>query len=385
MVAWDDWLPRQRWYAGRDRVPAAVRIHAMLPLREGIGIALLDVDYDDGSADRYQVLTPSDVDADSARVLLALIADGAVCGPVRFTREPGAAPPVGAESRVIDAEQSNTSVVFGQRAVLKLFRRVCGGVNPDIELNRVLSRTGSPHVAGLLGSFELADAGEVYQLGMLSEYAPEAVDGWRLATADPDGFITDCALLGETVAAVHAALSHELGTSTAAMPVDRMLRRLAAAADSVPALAGFLPAIRERYSILTGVPVTVQRIHGDLHLGQVLRTWGRWLVIDFEGEPGQPLDIRRRPDSPLRDVAGMLRSFDYVTAGAAAPRSRMGELFCAGYAARAGVDLRQHAGVLAAYELDKAVYEAAYEARHRPDWLGVPLRSIARLLGEDPG
>lgn len=408
MIAWADWLPRQRWYAGRGREPASLRIHAKLPLRDGVGIVLLDVDYSDGSADRYQVLTPSDLDGRSARLLLTLIEESAVCGPVRFTRERGATLPVGAEPRVIGAEQSNTSVAFGDRAMLKLFRRVFCGVNPDIELNRALALAGNPHVARLLGSFETTVEGQPCPLGMVTGYAADAVPGWDLAVAsvgdldaagDPgDGaedFVGESFRLGEAVASVHADLARALGTAVGRLPVQRLQDRLAAAVAAVPELAQYAATIARRYADLAGEPVAVQRIHGDLHLGQLLRTPESWLLIDFEGEPGQPLAARRRPDSPLRDVAGMLRSFDYAAwrpgsahqAGGETPArarvwfERNSAAFCQGYAAGSGLDPRERAELLAVYELDKAVYEAAYEARHRPGWLPIPIGSIARLVG----
>ncbi|MBO0867479.1 MAG: maltokinase [Micromonosporaceae bacterium] len=458
-LPWDDWLVRQRWYAGRGRQLAGIRPALVTPLADDIDHVLLDVAYQDGGSHRYQVIVGWDrslaeeftgiatigVDGDrtaadalydpgAAQYLLDLIDQQSTVDGLRFVPEPGQRMP-GAEpgaprgpARVLEGEQSNTSVVFDSAALLKVFRRVPAGTNPDLELNRVLRRAGCPNVAPLLGAVEGSAPGpdgehtQPVTLAMVTQYALNSADGWAMATASVRDLFAEADLradevggdfaaesyrLGEAVAEVHRTLADRLGEAARRPPVEAMTDRLAAAAAAVPELAPYLAAISEAYRSAGAHSTAVQRIHGDLHLGQVLRTPEHWLLIDFEGEPGQPLAHRRAPDSALRDVAGMLRSYEYAALQllAAEPAGPAGlgvadgsdeqltyrarewirrnqSAFCDGYAAVAGWDPRAAWPVLRAYLLDKAVYEAAYEVRHRPSWLPIPMRSIADLLRE---
>jgi maltokinase len=341
------------------------------------------------------------VDAGLMGSLLAMIGGDETSGSVGFHPEPGSwirgcRPMPG---RPLAVEQSATSVVFGDRAVLKLFRRLSPGANPELELHRAITGARVPR---LLGAIEGTLRGLPVAFAVLHEFAAGSRDGWLLATEavrdlvsgvdDGSTFAADVEALGAVVAEVHIALADRLGTSTMDAEVlaevlsDRLDRAIAAA----PVLNGQADRIRAVYRApaAAGEKVLTQRVHGDLHLGQVLRSCDTWLLTDFGGDAAA--EDRAAPHSPLRDVAGMLRSFDYVAGHAddAWSRSqlerwlsRSREAFLAGYGRAAGVDLAHARPVLTAYELDQAVHEVAYETRNRPSRADIPLRAVAAILG----
>jgi maltokinase len=448
-----EWLPQQRWFGAKGSTVSSVSIAEAAPLiTDGdplLDLVLLAVEFvDGGPVQHYQLLVARTEavrgelehmtfgriggravydglwDTGVTGWLLEAIRTNRTVGAVRFVAEPGAKIADGPVGRVLGVEQSNTSVSWGEQSILKVFRRVLPGVNPDLELHRALRSIDSTQVASLQGAIEGSLAGQPVTLGMLQDYAANSAEGWAMALAsvrdllaegdlraDEVGgdFAAESSRLGETVAIVHAELRTALGTGDAdpGELAATWQQRLVAAAREVDALAPHLDAIGSIYDQVAALtePVPTQRVHGDLHLGQTLRTPFGWLVIDFEGEPGTAFADRVRPDSAMRDVAGMLRSFDYAAfhqllqwepatdlndadqtsqhtwhANEWAARNR--SAFCDGYANGAGSDPRNQAALLRAFELDKAVYEALYETRNRPSWAPIPLASIKRLTAE---
>ncbi|HEU0089578.1 MAG TPA: aminoglycoside phosphotransferase [Pseudonocardiaceae bacterium] len=441
-------LPEQRWFAGKG-----LPVHGVSPVRATVlgGTdpqllhAVVEVDQGVARRDRYQFLLgvrselPDSlghawVAASGDRVvyqaihdpeltgwLLSLMAAGAEVDGLRFGTEPGVTLDTGLRSRPVGGEQSNTSLVYGQTYILKLFRKLDTGLSPDLELHRALAAVGCKHIATPLGSIEGALDSGVASYGMLTEYLRGTADGWAMATAsvrdllaenqlaegadgpvDPGDvggdFASESHRLGHAVATVHADLATALGSSAGPsgyLPAvaDRMHRKLDATLAQVPDLAPYESALRMAFDEVRDHPgpVPIQRVHGDLHLGQVLRSVTGWILIDFEGEPMAPLAERIAPASVLHDVAGMLRSFDYAAhhlpLGDADPQhratvalewvTRNQEAFCDGYA-QVGADPREQAVLLRAFELEKAVYEVSYEHHNRPSWLPIPLTAIAR-------
>lgn len=277
------------------------------------------------------------------------------------------------ETRAVDGEQSNTSLIVDDQMV-KVFRRLEAGLNPDVEL---LSRIADcPNIAPVRGWVTESIDGQDHTLAMVQDFVPDADDGWRYAlgfASHGASFAAEASLLGEATRRVHDALAgaFEVGVDT-----PSFLRSLDELVARAPVLREHADAARAFYEGLDD-EVEVQRVHGDLHLGQVLRTPETYILIDFEGEPARPLDERRRPDSPLRDVAGILRSIDYAAhVAGAGPEwtGAAGEAFLEGY----GIGPSR---LLDAYVLDKALYEVVYESDNRPDWVHLPLAAVERILG----
>lgn len=466
------WLPHQRWFAGRGALHAGVGItsravvadrgdaryehllievpgvagavartyqlwlafHAELPDRlehSRIGVlsgsatdSATDTDSSgsadgaDGSADSAH----SEVVADALRdprmtsLLLESMATGTDLGPVHGRAAAGSVIDVSAPGRVITGEQSNTSIVYGDTSILKIFRRIEPGPNPDAEVHLALAEAGSANVARLFGDLSGDVEGEPTTLGVLTQFFSNSADGWLTATAsvrdlmgeadlraDEVGgdFAAEARRLGVAVAQVHHDLAAAFGTTTVRHDeLQVTIGEMVASADriivAVPDLQPHADAIRRTFADAgdSAASLTLQRIHGDLHLGQTLRTLTGWAIIDFEGEPSRPLAYRRAQHSPLRDVAGMLRSFDYAAhhllagtqsdaqhlfrANEWATRNR--RFFCDGYAETAGSDPRQAGTLLRAFELDKALYEVGYEHDHRPSWVPIPLHAVAQLI-----
>ncbi|MDH6228617.1 MULTISPECIES: phosphotransferase [Streptomyces] len=423
-----EWLPQQRWFAGKDRPVTDLKLLSMTELHPGCLHLLVHAEHTGpptpgGSrpGDCYQLLLgarrelpPRLAEAfigranagplaglavydalrepRSAALLLDRLRHPGTTGPLSFERDTSVSLPAGLAPRLLAAEQSNTSLVYGDQYILKVFRRIQPGINPDWEVPWALARTGCTRVPAPTAWFRTSQPFEA-TLGVLQPFLPSATDGWTLglnALAAENDFTREAHALGRATAEVHQALAAAfprgpLGPEAAPQKgrlAQEMTERLHATARAVPDLRPYVPGLSAAFASLEA-DRPAQRIHGDLHLGQALRAGSEWFVIDFEGEPSRPLAERRSAQSPVRDVAGMLRSFDY------AARTRRPwhpewarhcrDAYCAGYALGSGWDPRDEPGVLRAYETDRAVYEVLYEARHRPDWLPVPMAAIRRL------
>ncbi|GAB3603301.1 phosphotransferase [Microbacterium aureliae] len=403
------WVAQQRWYAGKSHAPR-FRILDTQPAPEATRYLVMD---EAGRLPTLYHLPLSRVaEAPDPQAVVSRDGDEYLVDATRhapFATAMLAQMGVDVSSvtgcRTLTGEQSNTSIVFDEDGqptiILKLFRALHHGENPDVTVQRVLSRAGSPYVPRFLGSLdgEWPDVGRESgvahgTLGFAQEFLPGVRDGWAVAldvAREGHDFTGAARDLGTALAGVHADLGAALETTDAgpdqvAAVGTAWRRRLSIAATEVPAVADRRDAIEAVYRAALERPwPRLQRIHGDLHLGQVLAVpHGGWRIVDFEGEPLRPMAERAIPDLPPRDVAGMLRSFDYASAvaagpGAAAWATACRAAFLEGYAgAAASVELDPV--LLRALVLDKAVYESIYEARNRPSWLPVPLAGIDAAL-----
>jgi maltokinase len=444
-----EYISAQRWYGSKGREVARAEVVDVAELPGAI-IALVEVTFPEGTHDTYQLVFGEEVDGLAepavARELVQLIRGGASHptrgeGTVVFQSVEGFSG-AGAElvsSRLIESEQSNSSVVFDEQLILKVYRRLEAGINPELEMLRFLTEQGFANIAPLHGWFAYQGRPAESTLGVLQEFVDDGLDGWELALDElceaPERFLKRLRRLGAVTGEMHTALAAEtddpafaaeepsleaLGLLTATID-EEIARVFLDLPEDVEALDPIRPRgeeIRERLRQRghAGIGGWIIRNHGDFHLGQTL--WadsrpdalplgrltgpsapaGDWVILDFEGEPARSLPERRRKRSPLRDVAGMLRSFAYAATavelmrGTEAPpgwEERARAEFLEGYIG--AVDARivppgaeAFERLLSVFELEKAVYELRYELTMRPDWVPIPVAGIMRILEEEP-
>jgi maltokinase len=445
--ALEEWVVAQRWFGSKAREVVHLGVLDVLPLRlepRLLASVMVEARFAPGTHEVYQVpvayrpveegwsegviaesegLTIYDAlaDPEEGQALLELMRANARLESedavsefhwVEGTRDPGPSAVV----RPMGAEQSNSSLVFDEALALKLYRRVEAGINPELELLRFLTDRGFESVPALVGWYEYTGRLMEATLGVMQEFLPGARDGWELALeelgTDPEAFLERVRALGEVTGRLHTALGSDASNPAFAPeePSTESLGLLTATIDeeierifldlpedeSVEPIAGRGEEVREQLRLLThvGSAGKVIRTHGDYHLGQTILAHRGWVVLDFEGEPARALTERRRKRSPLRDVAGMMRSFAYAVSaseilrGVVPPEDweeRARDEFIDAYldaadpsllpASRHGVDQ-----LLSVFELEKAVYELRYELNNRPDWVRIPVAGILRLL-----
>ncbi len=431
-----EYVTRQRWYGAKSRTVSHSEVLDTITIRQAdprLVLALVELRYDTGAHDIYQLLfsdgtedTPFDglvEDAGIAREIVSAMRTGLTLqglqGVADFRpaedfstlgQELGAA-------RLVTSEQSNTSVIFDETLILKVFRRLEPGINPELEILRFLTEQGFRNIPALGGWYAYSGGPLTATLGLLQEYVPDAVGGWELALEEiaeaPERFLDRLGRLGEVTGQMHAALGADandpafapeepsveslgLLTATVDEEIARVFLSLPDDDDRLSPIAGRGEEVREQLRLLThaGSSGRVIRTHGDYHLGQTLMSRNDWVILDFEGEPARTVVERRRKRSPLRDVAGMLRSFAYAATaaelvhGADVPddwENRARERFLESYLETVDATLLPPGDaaierLLAVFELEKAVYELRYELDNRPDWIGIPVAGIERLM-----
>jgi len=501
-----NYLTQQRWFGGKSRTIRSAKVASSTPIDNGTYVlALIDVTYDDESSDRYQLplavasgSAAEELRSGSPKAILATLGDaskGAVLydasasegfrqaliglftapasdSEITASHSPAFDPQslAGTKSRVGSAEQSNTSILFDEVAILKLFRRLQPGENPDVEMTRFLTDTAHfKSIPAYLGELH-SGADEPTTLAFLQAFASNEGDGWSwfseeltrfyeavanspapVSLGKPASFLTAseipeeareraglalgaAALLGTRTAEMHIALATPTtNPAFAAEPtipqtleqdsirirdqaqrtLEALKRNLTSVPDELADRAALL--LSQRGSLLARAQAITAaapqgsgqriRIHGDYHLGQLLRSKSDFLIVDFEGEPARSLEERRQKQSPLKDVAGMLRSFSYASRSAldrytqrrpekADVLSKWATLWentVSSSFLQAYRDTMQQAPVLIpepkqaesmllAFLLEKSLYELLYELNNRPTWLHIPLNGLLALV-----
>jgi maltokinase len=448
-----EWIVAQRWFGSKARDVAHIDVSECIPLREEVpqlALALVEARFGEGTHETYQVpigLRPAEegwdervigeaegwtiydalADPATGRELLHRMRSGSQEtvdeGTLRFGWAASAGAELGGtvDVRPVGVEQSNSSIVFGEALILKAFRRVEPGVNPELELLRFLSERGFPHIAPIAGWYSYEGSLMDATLGILQEYLAGATDGWDLAldalASDPEAFLAEVHALGVVTGEMHSALGSEASdpafapeepsgeaisilTATIDEEIERIFVELPED-EALDPIRGRGQDVQERLQVLASVGAggRMIRTHGDYHLGQTMLADRGWVILDFEGEPARPMSQRRLKRSPLRDVAGMLRSFSYAAAGSGILRGapppedwedRARATFMDGYFETVDTSLLPPGDeatrkLLSIFELEKAVYELRYELNNRPDWVAIPVAGIARLLESNGG
>jgi maltokinase len=444
-----DWIAERRWFASKRRSITGIEIVEGVTLHDDpvLYLALVQTRFATGAHELYQLplgLVRSGEECGPERIaesedwivydaladrreqleLMRRIDDGlqveTEAGRFSFHLADGPANlPEDAIVRAVGAEQSNSSIVFGDRVVLKVFRKLEPGINPELEMLRFLTKQGFANIAPLQGWYEYEGEAFASTLGVSQAFLADSRDGWEMALEmlehDPETLLARLGALGAVTAGLHDVLASDnsdpafspeqpsqealsLLTATVDEDIERIFVNLPDDERLAP-IAGRGQDVRERLNARAqiGEGGRAIRIHGDYHLGQTLYRPSGWVIIDFEGEPARPLPERRRKSSPLRDVASMLRSFAYVTSaveilrGRPAPaqfEQRAREAFLHEYLATVDRALLAPseaaiANLLSIYELEKAIYELRYELDNRPEWVPIPVAGIRRLLEEE--
>jgi maltokinase len=433
-----DYVTRQRWYGAKSRAVSHSEVLDTVTIRQAeprLALALVELRYETGAHDIYQLLFSGLDDGPSfdglaedpgpVREIVSAMRAGLTLqgtqGAVEFRpaedftalgRELGPA-------RLVDSEQSNSSVVFDESLILKIFRRLEPGINPELELVRFLGEHGFRNIPSLGGWYTYSGGPLAATLGLLQEFVAAGVNGWELALDEladsPERFLDRLGRLGEVTGHMHSVLGSDaadpafapeepsveslgLLTATVDEEIARVFLSLPEDDERIAPILGRGEEVREQLRLLAhaGSSGRVIRTHGDYHLGQTLHDGRDWILLDFEGEPARTLVERRRKRSPLRDVAGMLRSFAYATTAAELTREtnvaedweeRARARFLEGYFETVDPTLLPSGEpaierLLAVFELEKAVYELRYELDNRPDWVRIPAAGIERLMEE---